>query len=159
MAPYNDLEAASAAIVRGRTAAVFVEPVQGEGGIHPAGRDFLAGLRALCDEAGALLVFDEVQVGLGRTGKLWAHDHYGVQPDMMTLAKPLAGERRVRRTPGRPWCGAGAAAQGCAAAGAGPAADRCPPPSPPSLSHNPVSDPHTARPHALQAGCPSARCC
>lgn len=91
MAPYRDLDAASKVIQKGKTAAVFVEPVQGEGGIHPAGKEFLSGLRALCDEAGALLVFDEVQVGLGRTGLLWGHDHYGVEPDMMTLAKPLAG--------------------------------------------------------------------
>jgi len=91
MAPYKDLGAAAQVIQKGKTAAVFVEPVQGEGGIHPAGKEFLEGLRALCDEAGALLVFDEVQVGLGRTGKLWGHDHYGVEPDIMSLAKPLAG--------------------------------------------------------------------
>ncbi len=91
MLPYRDLEAAAANIKKGRTAAVFVEPVQGEGGIHPAGAEFLAGLRKLCDEAGALLVFDEVQVGLGRTGKLWAYENYGIEPDMMSLAKPLAG--------------------------------------------------------------------
>ena len=91
MVPYKDLEAAAKVIVKGRTAAVFVEPVQGEGGIHPAGAEFLAGLRRLCDDAGALLVFDEVQVGLGRTGKLWAYENYGVTPDMMSLAKPLAG--------------------------------------------------------------------
>lgn len=91
MSPYRDLEAAAKVIQKGKTAAVFVEPVQGEGGIHPAGKEFLSGLRKLCDEAGALLVFDEVQVGLGRTGLLWGHEHYGVEPDMMTLAKPLAG--------------------------------------------------------------------
>lgn len=91
MAPYRDAEAAAAAIQKGKTAAVFIEPIQGEGGINPAGAEFLATLRTLCDEAGALLVFDEVQVGLGRTGKLWGHEHYGVEPDMMTLAKPLAG--------------------------------------------------------------------
>lgn len=91
MVPYRDLEAAAAVIKKGKTAAVFVEPVQGEGGIHPAGKEFLEGLRKLCDEAGALLVFDEVQVGLGRTGKLWAYENYGVIPDMMSLAKPLAG--------------------------------------------------------------------
>lgn len=91
MAPYRDLEAAAKAIQKGKTAAVFVEPCQGEGGIHPAGREFLEGLRKLCDEAGALLVFDEVQVGLGRTGMLWGHQHYGVTPDVMSLAKPLAG--------------------------------------------------------------------
>jgi acetylornithine aminotransferase len=91
MLPYRDLDAAAATIKKGRTAAVFVEPVQGEGGIHPAGKEYLAGLRRLCDDAGALLVFDEVQVGLGRTGKLWGHENYGVAPDIMTLAKPLAG--------------------------------------------------------------------
>ena len=74
-----------------QTCAVFVEPVQGEGGIYPGTSAFLQGLRQLCDEAGALLIFDEVQCGLGRTGKLWAHEHYGVTTDIMTLAKPLAG--------------------------------------------------------------------
>ncbi|RMF01462.1 MAG: aminotransferase class III-fold pyridoxal phosphate-dependent enzyme, partial [Chloroflexi bacterium] len=72
-------------------AGVIVEPVQGEGGVTPADPEFLAGLRALCDETGALLIFDEVQCGLGRTGTLWAHEQYGVTPDVMTLAKPLAG--------------------------------------------------------------------
>ena len=91
MAPFGDLEAAAKLIEKGRTAAVFIEPVQGEGGIHPAGQAFLSGLRKLCDDAGALLVYDEVQVGLGRTGLLWGHEHYGVEPDIMTLAKPLAG--------------------------------------------------------------------
>ena len=70
---------------------MIVEPVQGEGGIHMSSQAFLEGLRELCDEAGALLIFDEIQCGLGRTGKLWAHEYFGVQPDMMTLAKPLAG--------------------------------------------------------------------
>lgn len=79
------------AVLQGETCAVFVEPLQGEGGINTAHQGFLQGLRDLCDEAGALLVFDEVQCGLGRTGKLWAWEHFGVQPDMMTLAKPLAG--------------------------------------------------------------------
>lgn len=91
LATYNDLESAAAVIKKGKTAAVFVEPVQGEGGITPSTLEFLQGLRRLCDEAGALLVFDEVQCGLGRTGKLWAYELYGVQPDIMTLAKPLAG--------------------------------------------------------------------
>jgi acetylornithine aminotransferase len=91
LATYNDLESARSVIVKGKTCAVFVEPVQGEGGIHPAQVDFLKGLRQLCDEAGALLVFDEVQCGLGRTGKLWGYEAYGVEPDIMTLAKPLAG--------------------------------------------------------------------
>lgn len=92
MTKYNDLDAAAEVIKKGKTAAVFVEPVQGEGGINPCTVKFLQGLRALCDEAGALLVFDEVQCGLGRTGKLWGHQHFaGISPDMMTLAKPLAG--------------------------------------------------------------------
>eukprot|EP00250_Pteridium_aquilinum_P017315 c23568_g1_i2 orf=196-1719(-) len=88
---FGNLQAAQAAIERGKTAAVFVEPVQGEGGIYPAMVSFLRGLRKCCDESGALLVFDEVQCGLGRTGRLWAHEAYGVQPDILTVAKPLAG--------------------------------------------------------------------
>ncbi|KAF8058943.1 WIN1 [Scenedesmus sp. PABB004] len=91
LAEYNNLDSAAAAIVKGRTAAVFVEPVQGEGGCTPSQQAFLSGLRELCDAAGALLVFDEVQCGLGRTGKLWGYEHYGVAPDLMSLAKPLAG--------------------------------------------------------------------
>ncbi|KXZ52276.1 ARG9 protein [Gonium pectorale] len=91
LAEYNNLDSARAVIEKGKTAAVFVEPVQGEGGITPSTLAFLKGLRELCDEAGALLVFDEVQCGLGRTGKLWGHELYGVHPDIMTLAKPLAG--------------------------------------------------------------------
>ncbi len=89
-APFNDLEGAQGAI-NDRTCAVFVEPVQGEGGVRPADPAFLHGLRRLCDQHEALLVFDEVQCGLGRTGRLWAHQAYGVTPDIMTLAKPLAG--------------------------------------------------------------------
>lgn len=88
---YGDLEAARQRIVKGKTCAVFVEPVQGEGGIFTAQRVFLQGLRDACDEAGALLVFDEVQCGLGRTGKLWGYMNAGVEPDIMTAAKPLAG--------------------------------------------------------------------
>lgn len=89
-APFNDLEAAERAIT-GNTCAVFVEPVQGESGVRPADDEFLRGLRARCDEVGALLVFDEVQCGLGRTGTVWAYEQFGVTPDIMTLAKPLAG--------------------------------------------------------------------
>lgn len=74
-----------------RTAAVLIEPIQAEGGVRPVDSRFLRTLRYLCDEADALLVFDEVQVGLGRTGTLWAHEQVGVVPDVMTLAKPLAG--------------------------------------------------------------------
>ena len=75
----------------GTVAAVFIEPIQGEGGVIPVPFDFLRTLRALCDRHGALLVFDEIQCGLGRTGKLFAHQHAGVTPDILTLAKPLAG--------------------------------------------------------------------
>lgn len=89
-APYNDLPAAEA-LIGPDTCAVLVEPVQGEGGIRAADPAFLRGLRASCDRHGALLVFDEVQCGLGRTGTLWAHEAYGVTPDIMTVAKPLAG--------------------------------------------------------------------
>ncbi|XP_015647999.1 acetylornithine aminotransferase, mitochondrial [Oryza sativa Japonica Group] len=90
-AEYGNLEEAKKVIQSGKIAAVFVEPMQGEGGIHSATKEFLQGLRDACDEAGALLVFDEVQCGLGRTGYLWAYEAYGVVPDIMTLAKPLAG--------------------------------------------------------------------
>lgn len=89
-AEFNNLDSARQAIDE-RTCGVIVEPIQGEGGVTPADPEFLSGLRALCDEAGALLIFDEVQCGLGRTGTLWAYEGYGVSPDIMTLAKPLAG--------------------------------------------------------------------
>jgi acetylornithine/N-succinyldiaminopimelate aminotransferase len=90
LAEFNDLDSAAAAI-SDKTAAVFVEPIQGEGGIYAASDEFLRGLRRLCDERGALLVFDEIQCGMGRTGSLWASEATGVTPDIMTLAKPLAG--------------------------------------------------------------------
>jgi predicted acetylornithine/succinylornithine family transaminase len=89
-AGFNDLTSAQAAI-SDDVCAVIVEPVQGEGGVHPATPEFLQGLRQLCDEHQALLIFDEVQCGLGRTGHLWAYEAFGVAPDIMTLAKPLAG--------------------------------------------------------------------
>ena len=89
-APFNDCEAAEKMIGPG-TCAVFVEPVQGEGGIHAASAEFLACLRELCDRYGALLVFDEIQSGLGRTGKLWAYEYADVQPDMLAAAKALGG--------------------------------------------------------------------
>lgn len=88
--PWNDLDAADK-IIGPTTAAVFIEPVQGEGGVRPAPPEFLRGLKRLCDERGALLVADEVQCGLGRTGKLFAYEHAGVTPDILTLAKPLGG--------------------------------------------------------------------
>jgi acetylornithine/succinyldiaminopimelate/putrescine aminotransferase len=73
-----------------KVGAVIVEPVQGEGGVIPAAPGFLRALKDLCEARGALLIIDEVQCGLGRTGRLWAHEAHDVAPDMMTLAKPLA---------------------------------------------------------------------
>lgn len=90
LAEYNHLESAKAAI-SANTAAVILEPVQGEGGIYPADDDFLRGLRELCDQHDALLIYDEVQCGMGRTGTLWAYEASGVAPDILTAAKPLAG--------------------------------------------------------------------
>ncbi|MBC8160623.1 MAG: aspartate aminotransferase family protein [Roseiflexaceae bacterium] len=87
-APFNDLAAARAAIAED-VCAVLIEPIQGEGGISTATPEFLAALRQRCDEVGALLIFDEIQCGLGRTGTLWAHELSGVTPDIMTIAKPL----------------------------------------------------------------------
>ncbi|MDZ4763849.1 MAG: aspartate aminotransferase family protein [Chloroflexota bacterium] len=87
---HNDIAAADAAITT-RTAAVIIEPVQGEGGIRPASNEFLQALRRFCDERGALLIFDQIQCGMGRTGTLWSSEPSGVTPDIQTLAKPLAG--------------------------------------------------------------------
>jgi len=89
--PLEDVAAATHAITKERTAAVVIEPVQGEGGVRPVSDEFLTFLRARCTETGAALIFDEVQCGLGRTGALFASEHSGVVPDMYTLAKPLAG--------------------------------------------------------------------
>ena len=89
-APFGDLEAAKEA-VGSQTAAVLVEPLQGEGGINPAPEGFLEGLRDLCDEHGALLIFDEVQTGAGRTGHLYAYQGVGIVPDVLTSAKGLGG--------------------------------------------------------------------
>jgi predicted acetylornithine/succinylornithine family transaminase len=89
-APYNDLEAVTK-LIDNETAAILVEPVQGEGGVRIPSREFLAGLRKLCDEHGMLLMFDEVQTGCGRTGEWFAYQHFGVTPDVMTLAKALCG--------------------------------------------------------------------
>lgn len=89
-ADYNDLESVGR-VLDARVCAVIVEPVQGEGGVVPAEPGFLAGLRVLCDQQDALLMFDEVQCGLGRLGTLHAYQAFGVVPDVATLAKPLAG--------------------------------------------------------------------
>lgn len=87
---YNDIAALEAAI-SDKTCAVVLEPIQGEGGVNVPADDYLQKVRALCDKHGALLIFDEVQTGIGRTGKMFAYEHFGVKPDIVTLAKGLAG--------------------------------------------------------------------
>jgi acetylornithine/N-succinyldiaminopimelate aminotransferase len=89
-APFDDLAAAEA-LVDENTAGFLVEPVQGEGGIRPASRDFLQGLRRICDERDLMLVFDEVQCGVARTGTLYAYEQYGIEPDIMASAKGIGG--------------------------------------------------------------------
>jgi predicted acetylornithine/succinylornithine family transaminase len=88
--PYNDLDALKAAITP-ETCAVLLEPVQGEGGVNVPGSGYLEGVRELCDKHDLLLMLDEVQTGLGRTGKLFGYEHYGITPDVITLAKGLGG--------------------------------------------------------------------
>lgn len=88
--PFNDLDAVKA-VIDDHTCAIVLEPIQGEGGIMPATQEFIQGLRELCDEHDALLVMDEVQSGMGRSGKLFAYEHYGVKPDILTTAKALGG--------------------------------------------------------------------
>ncbi|MDB5698633.1 MAG: aspartate aminotransferase family protein [Alphaproteobacteria bacterium] len=87
---FDDLEAARGAINE-HTAGFLVEPIQGEGGVRMASREFLHGLRALADEHDLMLVLDEIQCGMGRTGKLFAYEHYGIEPDIMTIAKGIGG--------------------------------------------------------------------
>ena len=108
-ADFNDLESVKAQITD-KTCAVITEVVQGEGGIYPAQKEFLEGLRALCDEKDIILIFDEIQCGMGRTGYYFAWQSYGVQPDVMTCAKALGcgvpvgafvlGEKQQQRL----WC-------------------------------------------------------
>src|SRR5690606_8026842 len=88
--PWGDIKALKAAITD-RTAAVMLEPIQGEGGIRPLDDAELREIRALCDKTGALLVLDEVQCGMGRTGRLFAHEYAGVAPDIMMVAKGIGG--------------------------------------------------------------------
>ncbi|MBI5894414.1 MAG: acetylornithine transaminase [Deltaproteobacteria bacterium] len=88
--PFNDVNAVKNSITS-QTCAVMVEPIQGEGGVNIPSDNYLLDLKALCKDKGILLIFDEVQVGMGRTGKLFAYENYGVKPDIMTLAKGLAG--------------------------------------------------------------------
>ncbi len=89
-AHFGDLEGTRKLASR-NTAAIIVEPVQGEGGIHVGSDEYLSGLRKLCDEQGIMLIFDEIQTGLGRTGKLWGSEHSGVVPDIMVVAKSISG--------------------------------------------------------------------
>lgn len=88
--PFNDLTALAAAITP-QTCAIMLEPIQGEGGINIPSVEYMQGVRELCDRHQLLLILDEVQVGMGRTGKLFAHEHFDITPDIMTLAKALAG--------------------------------------------------------------------
>jgi acetylornithine/N-succinyldiaminopimelate aminotransferase len=88
--PFDDLEAAAAAVDE-ETAGFLVEPIQGEGGIRPASAEFLTGLRRIANDKGLLLVLDEVQCGVARTGRLFAHEHYGLTPDIMAIAKGIGG--------------------------------------------------------------------
>mgnify|MGYP005797069593 CR=1 FL=1 len=87
-ADFNDLDSVKS-LINGKTCAVILETVQGEGGIYPATEEFLKGVRALCDEHDILLILDEIQCGMGRTGEMFAWQHYGVKPDIMTSAKAL----------------------------------------------------------------------
>lgn len=91
LAPYGDLEAVAVALAAGDVAAVIVEPILSDGGLVIPAHDFLPGVRQLCDDTGTLLVVDEVKVGMGRTGRLLAHQHDGIEPDLVTLGKSLGG--------------------------------------------------------------------
>ncbi len=96
-APFNDLQGVKK-VISPKTCAVMLEPIQGEGGINVASEAFLCGLRELCDKKDILLILDEVQCGLARTGKMFAYQHYGIEPDVMTLAKPLGGGMPIGAT-------------------------------------------------------------
>ena len=89
-AEFNNLKSVES-LIDNTVCAIFVEPIQGEGGLLPANADFLKGLREICDKYGILLIFDEVQTGIGRTGELFCYQNYGVEPDVLTLAKGLGG--------------------------------------------------------------------
>jgi acetylornithine/succinyldiaminopimelate/putrescine aminotransferase len=88
--PFNDIDALQSAINR-HTCAIMLEPIQGEGGVKIPSDDYLKKVREICDKHGLLLILDEVQTGMGRTGRLFAYEHYGITPDIMTLAKGLGG--------------------------------------------------------------------
>jgi predicted acetylornithine/succinylornithine family transaminase len=89
--PYNDLGAMEAAVDPHKTVAILVEPIQAEGGVVLPDEGYMRGLREICDQRALLLIFDEVQTGMGRTGKLFGYEHFGIEPDIMTLAKALGG--------------------------------------------------------------------
>ncbi|MDI6759881.1 MAG: aspartate aminotransferase family protein [Candidatus Brocadiaceae bacterium] len=99
--PFNDLDAARQAVDK-ETCAIMIEPIQGEGGINIVTREYLQGLRRLCDERKLLLILDEVQCGMGRTGKYFAYQHYDISPDIMTLAKSLGGGTAIGAMVARP---------------------------------------------------------
>jgi acetylornithine/N-succinyldiaminopimelate aminotransferase len=90
-APFNDIAATKTVLDQFKFAAIFIEPVQGEGGVNTVDRSFLAFLREYADANHIALVFDEIQCGMGRTGMLWCYEHYGIEPDILTAAKPLGG--------------------------------------------------------------------
>ena len=108
-ADFNDLDSVKALINR-KTCAVILEPIQGEGGVYPATEEFLRGVKQLCEEHDILLIFDEIQCGMGRSGYMFAWQEYGVQPDVMTCAKALGCGVPVgafvlnQKTPNGPWC-------------------------------------------------------
>jgi acetylornithine/N-succinyldiaminopimelate aminotransferase len=106
--PYNDFAALKAALAelnsdRPQVAAILLEPLQGEGGVNPGDRDYFQQVRQLCDDTGILLILDEVQVGVGRTGKLWGYENLGIEPDIFSSAKGLGGgipdRRNVMQSP------------------------------------------------------------
>ncbi|MDI6799385.1 MAG: acetylornithine transaminase [Actinomycetota bacterium] len=88
--PLNEIETLRSTISE-KTCAIMLEPIQGEGGVYPCDKDYLKAIRRLCDESGLILIFDEVQTGIGRTGEMFAYEFYGIEPDIMTLAKGLGG--------------------------------------------------------------------
>jgi acetylornithine/N-succinyldiaminopimelate aminotransferase len=89
--PFNDLAALKKVVSKERTAAIMLEPIQGEGGVYVPDEEYLLGVRKLCDEIGALLIVDEIQTGMGRTGKMFAYQLFGIKPDIVSVAKGLAG--------------------------------------------------------------------